>query len=342
MGPESGGQRGISVDELSTGVLAGERAALAQAITLVESNAESHRQSASALLQKLRPHGGNAIRVGITGVPGAGKSTLVEALGLHLVGRGKRVAVLAIDPSSSVSGGSILGDKTRMSSLARNSQAFIRPSPSAGTPGGVASKTRECMQLCEAAGHDVILLETVGSGQGEIAARSMVDFFLLLLVTGAGDGLQGMKKGVMELADAIAVNKADGDNRAAARAARADMDRALRLLSPSASGWRQRVLTCSALEGIGIAELWSIIQEYRSEAQASGFWHANRQKQRLAWLHALLEEGIRDSFYTRHEVQDVLPDYERAVLAGELNISDAARELLKMAIPEGQLPGERQ
>lgn len=332
----------VSVDELSTGVLAGERAALAQAITLVESSAPSHRQLAGALLRRLRPHVGKAIRVGITGVPGAGKSTLVEALGLHLVGEGKRVAVLAIDPSSSVSGGSILGDKTRMSSLARSKQAFIRPSPSAGTPGGVAGRTRECMLLCEAAGHDVILLETVGSGQGEIAARGMVDFFLLLLVTGAGDGLQGMKRGVMELADAIAVNKADGDNRAAARAARADMERALRLLSPSDSGWRPRAVTCSALQGHGIAELWSIVEEFRSLALASGGWRTNREKQRLAWLHWLLEEGIRESFYSRREVREALPVYERAVLAGDVNVSDAARELLGLAAAEGQVSGARE
>ncbi len=339
--PEPVDEKAVSVDELSTDVLAGERVALAQAITLVESSAKGHRQLASALLHRLRPQDGNAIRIGITGVPGAGKSTLIEALGLYLVGQGKRVAVLAIDPSSSVSGGSILGDKTRMSSLARSPQAFIRPSPSAGTPGGVASRTRECMLLCEAAGHDIIFLETVGSGQGEIAARSMVDFFLLLLVTGTGDSLQGMKKGVMELADAIAVNKADGANQAAARAARADMERALRLLSPSESGWRQRVVTCSALEGVGIEELWSIILEFRREAVASGHWYATRQEQRLAWLHALLKEGIRNSFYTHREVQEALPEYERAVLSGEVNVSDAARELLNLNRTGERSPGVR-
>jgi len=272
----------------------------------------------------------------VTGVPGAGKSTLIEALGLHAVGEGRRVAVLAIDPSSRVSGGSILGDKTRMSALARSPLAFIRPSPAAGTPGGVARKTREAILLCEAAGHDVVLLETVGAGQGEVAARSMVDFLLLLLITGAGDGLQGIKKGVMELADAIVINKADGDNQVAARATRAETARALRFLAPVRAGRRPWVLTCSALEGTGIAALWSLMQDFQACETASGAWQQRRREQRREWLHALLEEGIRESFFRLPPVRERLPLLEQAVMAGETDVTEAAEALLAWLEVAGQ------
>ena len=327
-------------DSLARGVLAGDRRSLARAITLVESAAADHRELANALLGEVLPCTGKSIRIGITGVPGAGKSTLIEATGLHLVAAGKRVAVLAIDPSSSRSGGSILGDKTRMSALARSPQAFIRPSPSAGTAGGVARKTRECILLCEAAGFDVILLETVGTGQGEIAARSMVDFFLLVLITGAGDGLQGIKKGVMELADAIVINKADGDNLVAARAARQETARALRYLAPAEGAWQTAVLVCSAQNGTGVAELWSLVEEFRRHETASGSWEKRRREQRRAWLHTLLEEGLRDAFFGHNQVQGALPMLEEAVVAGEMNVTDAVSILLSLPGRDGRANGE--
>ena len=330
MAAEAASVHSPAVHALVDGLLAGERKSLARAITLVESSALDHRQEARQLLRALLPHSGGSLRIGITGVPGAGKSTLIEALGMLLVGKGLRVAVLAIDPSSTRSGGSILGDKTRMSALARSPLAFIRPSPSAGTPGGVARKTRESILLCEAAGHDVVLLETVGTGQSEVRARTMVDFFLLLLITGAGDGLQGIKKGVMELADAIAINKADGNNLVAARAARAETSRALRFLAPVDGGWRQKVITCSALEGTGIEELWALIKDFQTSETDSGAWQARRREQRREWLHTLLEEGVRDSFFNLPEVKTGLPRLEQDVMAGEVDVTEAAQHLLAL------------
>ena len=247
-------RRPLSEDEYVNGVLAGDRAVLARAITLIESNAPAHLAQSQAVLRRLLPHSGRAIRLGITGVPGAGKSTLIEALGMKLIADGHRLGVLAIDPTSSLTGGSILGDKTRMEELSRRPEAFIRPSPAGGVLGGVARKTRETMLVCEAAGFDVIIVETVGAGQNEITVRSMVDFFLLVLIPGAGDELQGIKKGVVELADAIAINKADGDNRIRAEAARAEYNRALHYLTP-AGDWRPRAYTCSAVSGEGIEDV---------------------------------------------------------------------------------------
>ena len=331
-----------AVAALTAGLLARERKSLARAITLVESSAPEHRQDARQLLRALVPHSGGSLRIGITGVPGAGKSTLIEALGMLLVSKGLRVAVLAIDPSSTRSGGSILGDKTRMSALARSPLAFIRPSPAAGTPGGVARKTRESILLCEAAGHDVVLLETVGTGQSEVTARTMVDFFLLLLITGAGDGLQGIKKGVIELADAIAVNKADGNNLVAARAARAETRRALRFLAPVSAGWRQEVVTCSALEGTGIKELWALIKDFQTSETASGAWQARRREQQREWLHSLLEEGVRDSFFNLPQVQACLPRLERNVMAGEMDVTEAAQHLLAWLKTDADHAGEAQ
>lgn len=273
------------------------------------------------------------MRVGITGVPGAGKSSLIEALGVWLIRDGHRVAVLAVDPSSSLSRGSILGDKTRMEQLSREPDAFIRPSPTGGVLGGVARKTRETMLVCEAAGFDVILVETVGTGQSEITVRSMVDFFLLVLIPGGGDELQGIKKGVVELADAIAINKADGENKVRAEAARGEYNRALHYLTPATEGWRARAYTCSAATGEGVAHLWEVIGRFRERTASSGAFEARRREQAREWLHTLIDEQLRAHFFGRPSVQAALVEVERAVLAGELPATAAARQLLGLLEP---------
>ena len=320
-------RRPLSEDEYVAGVLAGDRAVLARAITLIESNAAAHFAQSQAVLRRLLPHTGRAIRLGITGVPGAGKSTLIEALGVQLIATGHRVAVLAIDPTSSLTGGSILGDKTRMEELSRRPEAFIRPSPAGGMLGGVARKTRETMLVCEAAGFDVIIVETVGAGQNEITVRSMVDFFLLVLIPGAGDELQGIKKGVVELADAIAINKADGDNTIRAEAARAEYNRALHYLTP-AGEWRPRAYTCSAVSGEGIENLWHVISRFRERMKASGAFETRRRAQARDWLRALVDEGIRAAFYDRPVVRAALAEVEAAVMDGRLPATTAAQQLL--------------
>ena len=314
------------------GVLAGDRAALARAITLVESAAPQHHEAAQSLLALLLPHAGNSIRIGITGPTGAGKSTFIETFGRYLTERGHKVAVLAIDPSSAMTRGSILGDKTRMERLSRDKNAFIRPSPTGGVLGGVAGKTREAILLCEAAGYDVILVETVGTGQSEVALRSMVDFLLLLLITGAGDELQGIKKGVIEIADAVAINKADGDNIAAAKAARAQFERALRYIAPATVGWATRSLTTSSLTGAGIAEIWTTVGEFIETTKRSSRFEQRRAQQRKEWLHSALEGKLREYLYGHEAVQAALPEIEAAVMAGELPTAQAADELLRLML----------
>ena len=327
-------QRQIDLDALARGLLAGERAALARAITLIESAAPQHRDLAQALLGRLMPHSGRSLRIGITGVPGAGKSTFIDSFGCSLTARGKRVAVLAIDPSSSLSGGSILGDKTRMERLSRDEKAFIRPSPTSGVLGGVAGRTREAILLCEAAGYDVILVETVGTGQSEVRLRALVDFFLLLLITGAGDELQGIKKGVIEIADALVINKADGDNIAAAQAARAQFSQSLRYVAPATEGWRTRAFTASGLSGHGIDDIWRAIGEFVAQTKASGVFAKRRAQQQRDWLHSELEAQLREQLYGNAAFRAALPDIEAAVVNGELPAATAAERLLRLLLPK--------
>jgi len=326
----------LDVGALEEGVLAGDRAVLAQAITLVESRKGDHRVLARELLTRLAPRAGQAIRVGITGIPGAGKSTLIDGLGTLLTGRGHRVAVLAVDPSSERTGGSILGDKTRMDRLAMDPRAFVRPSPTRGTLGGVAARTRESMILCEAAGYDVIIVETVGVGQSETAVAQMTDVFVVLVIAGAGDQLQGIKRGVMELADLVAVNKADGDRAEAARAAAAEFRAAMRLLRGSEGAWRPEVLTCSALTGDGLEPLWERVRACLDALVAHGELALRRRRQTLRWLWQLVDEGLRARFDAHPGVGRLAPGIAAAVEAGTLPPTVGAERLLAaFAHPDG-------
>jgi LAO/AO transport system kinase len=320
----------LSPEEYAEGVLRGDRMILSRAITLIESNAPKHFDLGQEILRRLLPHSGRAIRVGITGVPGAGKSTFIEALGCRLCERGRRVAVLAVDPSSSVTRGSILGDKTRMERLTRQKNAFVRPSPSGGTLGGVTRKSRETLLLCEAAGYDVVLVETVGVGQGETTVRSMVDFFLVVVLTGAGDDLQGIKKGVIELADAILVNKADGDNRTRALVARADYNQILHYLRPATEGWTTRAYACSALSGEGIDEIWDVILTFREKMRASGLFERRRKEQVLTWVNDMAQEYLRARMARNPVVEAARTDIERRVTSGEVSPTLAAKMLVEV------------
>ncbi|KFC64089.1 LAO/AO transport system ATPase [Bosea sp. LC85] len=319
----------VDVSTLADAILSGQRAALARAITLAESRRADHRRQAHALIQQLLPHTGKSIRVGITGVPGVGKSTTIDALGTYLTGLGHKVAVLAVDPSSTRTGGSILGDKTRMARLAVDPNAYIRPSPSSGTLGGVAAKTRETMLLCEAAGFDVILVETVGVGQSETAVADLTDFFLVLMLPNAGDELQGIKKGIIELADMIAVNKADGAGAVAAKAAAAQYRAALHILAPTSSVWSTPVVTVSGLTGEGLDALWAKVEDHRQRLDAKNLIQEKRRQQDVKWMWAMVEDRLRARLRHDPALKARTPALEAAVGAGELNPTLAADEIAR-------------
>jgi LAO/AO transport system kinase len=322
-------RRPLTVEDYVEGVLSGDRTRLGQAITLVESNSRAHFEQAREVVKELLPKTGNSIRIGITGVPGAGKSTFIEALGNRLIEDGHRVAVTAVDPSSTLTGGSIMGDKTRMETLAANERAFIRPSPSGGALGGVARKTRETILLFEAAGYDIILVETIGVGQSEIAVRSLVDFFLLTLVPGAGDELQGLKKGVVELADAILINKADGDNVKAAERAQREYENALHYLTPTSNTWTAHAYTASSTTGDGIAEIWDVISGFTHAQNDSGELAERRKLQARDWVHDLVQESLTRAFARHPDVKKIMTEQEDLVMEGRLPATSAALELLK-------------
>ena len=320
----------LTEDEIVEGVMKGDRTVLSRAITLIESNSPKHFAKAQRVLQRLLPKTGNALRVGITGVPGAGKSTLIEAFGNMLCDEGHKVAVLAVDPTSSITRGSILGDKTRMGTLSRRDEAFIRPSPAGGTLGGVARKSRETMLMCEAAGYDVILIETVGVGQSETIVRSMVDFFMLVVLTGAGDDLQGIKKGIMELADAIVINKADGDNLVKAKVTRGEYERMIEFIRPATEGWPTHAYLCSAVEKTGLPELWKVIQVFRDLTTASGVFKRRRDSQLLDWMKSMIDEHLHNLFFDDAVITGRMPEVREAVLRGTISPTQAVAELVKI------------
>lgn len=320
--------RSIDIDEYADGVLAGSRTMLARAITLVESTREDHRQHAQELITRLLPHGGGAHRVGITGVPGVGKSTFIESLGGVLTGSGHRVGVLTVDPSSTRTGGSILGDKTRMGALSGDPNAFVRPSPSAGTLGGVARATRETIVLLEAAGYDVVIVETVGVGQSEVTVAGMVDCFVLLSLAGSGDQLQGIKKGALELADIVAVNKADGNDADRARKAARELRSAMRMLTPASPTWTPPVLTCSALEGSDVDAVWEKVREHRAALSDSGELDRKRSEQRIEWTWSLVRDQLMSELTGHPQVHAILGEVEEQVRAGKMHAGTAAQRLL--------------
>jgi LAO/AO transport system kinase len=327
------------VPALVEGVLGGDRRSLARAITLVESRRADHRERAQELLVELTPHAGEARRVGISGVPGVGKSTFIDQLGVDLTAQGHRVAVLAVDPSSARSGGSILGDKTRMARLSVDPAAFIRPAPTAGTLGGVAQATRESMVVVEAAGHDVVLVETVGVGQSEVTVAEMVDSFLFLTLARTGDQLQGIKRGILEIADVIAVNKADGPAAGDARKAARELAGAIRMLRGHGEEWDVPVLTCAGLTGEGLAEVWAKLVEHQDRARASGAFDERRRAQQVRWTWQLVRDGLEHRLRGHPAVRSSAPDLEKAVLAGELTPALAARQLLEAFLGDPGDPG---
>ena len=321
-------RRDYSVAEYVEGILKGDISILSQAVTLIESSRVDHQEIAQQVIEKCLPYSGNSIRLGITGVPGAGKSTFIEALGMYLINADKKLAVLAIDPSSERSKGSILGDKTRMEELSRAKNAFIRPSPSAGSLGGVARKTRETVVLCEAAGFETIFIETVGVGQSETAVHSMVDFFLLIQIAGAGDELQGIKRGIMEMADGIAINKADGNNVDKANVAKVQLANALKFFPKPESDQTPQVLTCSAVTNFNIESVWKMVADYIEFVKKNGYFDRNRNEQSKYWLYETIDESLKNSFYQNSTIQSLLKEYERKILNNEVSSFVAAKDLL--------------
>lgn len=317
-------------ERLFEGICAGNITFLSTALTLLESSNTNDKLAAKELIQKCLPLSGNSIRIGITGVPGVGKSTFIETFGLHLIQQGKKVAVLAIDPSSEKSGGSILGDKTRMNELSQHEKAFIRPTASGNSLGGVARKTRESIYLCEAAGFDVVLIETVGVGQSETVVHSMVDFFLLLMLAGAGDELQGIKRGIMEMADALVITKADGDNVRKANAARQEYQNAMHLFPPNKNNWIPKALTCSALENQSIGQIEKVISSFVEQTKGNASFYQNRKEQDLYWMHETLKENLLADFYLKQENKLQISSAENKVLKGELSSFEAADQLFKI------------
>ena len=316
--------------EFVEGILKGNITILSQAVTLVESSKYEHQQVAQEIIEKCLPHAGKSVRIGITGVPGAGKSTSIDAFGMHLIGQGRKLAVLAIDPSSERSKGSILGDKTRMEALSREKNAFIRPSPSAGSLGGVARKTRETIVLCEAAGFDTVFVETVGVGQSETAVHSMVDFFLLIQLAGTGDELQGIKRGIMEMADLMVITKADGENIHKAELAKTQFQSALQLFPLPESEWRPRVYTCSAVSGAGLEEVWKGVEEFLDHTQGNGFFRHNRNRQNKYWMYETIDETLKNSFYRDPRIEAEISVLEGQVLDDKISSFIAAKRLLDL------------
>ena len=323
-------KRSLTVREYVDGILAGDITVLSQAITLIESSNPDHYARAQEIIERCLPHAGKSVRIGITGVPGAGKSTFIEAIGGRVAALGHKLAVLAIDPSSERSGGSILGDKTRMESICHNPDIFIRPSPSAGSLGGVARKTRETIVLCEAAGFDVIFIETVGVGQSETAVHSMVDLFMLLQISGAGDELQGIKRGIMEMADLMVITKADGENIHKAELARTQFQGALRLFPVPDSGWRPRVLACSSVDGSGLDEVWHGVEDFLNHTNKNGYFKQNRNRQNKYWMYESIGEALRNSFYHDPQIEARIGEYEKRVLDDRISSFVAAKELLDL------------
>ena len=319
----------LTLEQYIKGIFSGDRVILAKAITLVESSLPADKSAAAELIEKILPHTGSSIRVGITGVPGVGKSTFIEALGMQLTSQGKKIAVLTIDPSSQLTRGSILGDKTRMEELSKNPLAFIRPTASQNMLGGVAGNTREAMLLCEAAGFEIIIIETIGVGQSEVAVKNMVDFFLLLMLAGAGDELQGMKKGIIEMADGIVVTKADGDNVRHATEAQAEYQQALHLYPPKASGWTPQVLTCSAVTGFGIEEVWKMITKYKTLTRDAGYFETNRQQQYIAWFKDHFEQLLKIDYLSDAHLQTKIQDLEEKINNRKISVHGASRLLLE-------------